>query len=99
EIAERALLLRHIGLEAVLIIEKSREPLALDHQRIERIEDVHDVADRIALRLQHFGHDPMLVPRTFQRDGHQLLAPHARADQLSDRRLAWRIEMANRVEA
>src|SRR2546423_12701529 len=33
EVAEHAVLLRHISLEAMLVTEKSGEALALDHQR------------------------------------------------------------------
>src|SRR5882672_5055710 len=42
EIAELAFLLRHISLEAVLVVEEQMRPLALDDQRIERREDVHE---------------------------------------------------------
>jgi len=42
EVAEAALLLRQIGLEAVLVVEEQLCPLALNHQRIERRQNVHD---------------------------------------------------------
>src|SRR5450755_1597130 len=41
EIAELALFLRHIGLEAMRVVEEQMRPLALDDQRVERREDVH----------------------------------------------------------
>src|SRR6476659_7798830 len=41
EIAEQALFLRHVGLEAVTVVEEQFGALALDDQRIERRQDVH----------------------------------------------------------
>ena len=55
--------------------------------------------DGLERRLEHLRRDPVLVLRAFERDRHQFLAPHALADQLADRGLARRIEMADRVEA
>src|SRR5260370_2901177 len=43
EIAELAFVLRHIGLEAVLVVEDEMRPLALDDQGIERREDVREL--------------------------------------------------------
>src|SRR5437016_2769846 len=71
EIAELAFLLRHIGLEAMLVVEEQMRPLALDDQGIERREDVHERASapgierRVLERrliLQRFGRRPMLRP-------------------------------------
>src|SRR5438105_422303 len=99
EIAEYALLLRNIGLEAMFVAEEQREPPTLDHQRVERIEDVDDVLGTIERHIQHRGRRPVLVPAAVERNRHQLLAPRARADQLADRDLARRIEVTDRVEA
>ena len=46
EIAEFALLLRHVGLEAMVVAEEQFGPLALDDQRIERREDMHQIGRR-----------------------------------------------------
>ena len=41
----------------------------------------------------------LLLAGAFERDRHQFLAAHARLDQAPDRRLARRVEMADRIEA
>ena len=43
EVAEHALLLRHVSLEAMLVIEEQMRPAALDHERVERRQDMHEV--------------------------------------------------------
>src|SRR5258708_32598373 len=83
EIAELAFLLRHISLEAVLVVEEQMRPLAQDDQQIERRQDVHErtfasgLARRILERrliLQRFGRHPMLrLASAFERDRQQLL--------------------------
>src|SRR5437879_1569134 len=81
EIAEHAFFLRHIGLEAVTVVEEQFGALALDDQGIERREDVHRAIARFSWRvcLQHFRPDPMLLlAGAFERDRHQFLAPHIR---------------------
>ena len=105
EIAEQALLLRHIGLEAVAVAEEQLGALALDDQRIERREDVHQAGVALArrrrsVRFQHLGPRPvLLLAGVLDRDRHQFLAPHPRLDQAPHRLLARRVEMADRIQA
>src|SRR3954454_6213865 len=47
KIAEQPFRLRHIGLEAMFIAKEEREALALDDERIERIEDMDEVLGRV----------------------------------------------------
>src|SRR6266487_4506469 len=73
EIAEQALILWHIGLEAVTVIEEQFGALALDNKRIERREDVHRAialtCRRRSIRLQHLGPRPvLLLAGAFERD-------------------------------
>src|SRR5207244_8629725 len=58
EIAEQALLFRHVGLEAVAVIEEQFGALALDDQGIERREDMNGTTALLdgrqrSIRLQH----------------------------------------------
>jgi hypothetical protein len=41
----------------------------------------------------------LLLAGAFERDRHQFLAPHPRLDQRAHRRLARRVEMADRIQA
>src|ERR1700694_3793599 len=59
EIAEAPLFLGEIGLEAMFVIEKQVCPPALDDQRIERRENVHQFRSALARRLQRGGARPV----------------------------------------
>src|ERR1700747_2006578 len=98
EIAELALWLWHIGLEAVLIAEEEMRAPALDNKRIERRENVHDPRRR-ALVGEHGRRGPMLLlARAFQRNTDKLPSPQPPRDRARDVLLARRIEMADRIQ-
>ncbi len=83
----------------MLVAEQLVQPLALDHQRIERREDM----DWLGLgrrRCQLLGTRPMLDP--LQADDayrRQLPAAHAPLDQRTDARLVARVQVADGVQA
>src|ERR1700757_458751 len=95
EVTELAFGFRHIGLEAMLILEKQLCPPTLDDQRIKRREDVDEISSALRFRLERRGLDPMLLlAGAIKRDRKKLAAPHPRLDQLSHGALARRVEMA-----
>src|SRR5581483_7275219 len=99
EIAELALVPGHIGLEAVLVVEHEMRALALDHQRIEGREDVHEIRRGFASLLQGRRTCPvLLLASAFDRERDQLATTDARLDQAAHARLARGIEMADRIE-
>ena len=82
------------------IAEEQFGALALDNQGIERREDMHELRGALVCALQRLGRHPMLLlAGAFERDRNQFAAADARLDQFPDRRLARRIEMADRIEA
>ena len=84
----------------MFIVEEQMRPLALDDEWVERREDVHQFGRIAAGALQRRRFSPMLLPaRAFERDRHQLFAAHPCLDQAPDRRLARRIQMADRIQA
>ena len=100
KVAELALFLRHIGLELVAVAEEQFGALALDDQWIERREDVHQSRRALACALQRLRPRPvLLLAGAFERDRQQLAAADPRLDQLADRGLARRVEMADRIQA
>src|ERR1700731_1830521 len=58
EIPKTALFLRHVGLEAVFVVEEEMGALALDDQRVERGEDVHQLGSRAHRIFQRPGPGP-----------------------------------------
>src|SRR5258708_1414275 len=80
EIAELALFLWHVSLEAVFVVEERVRPLALDDQRIEGREDVHErspLAPIILIISQLSRPRPRrALGRAFKRARPQSLAPH-----------------------
>ena len=100
KIAELALLLWHIGFETVAVVEEQFGALALDHQRIERRENVHQFGCRGASVFQRLGTRPvLLLAGILEPDRHQFPGPYPRLDQAPDRGLARCIEMTDRIEA
>ena len=100
EVAEFALGPWHIRFEDVVVAEEEFEALALDDQRIEGREDVHQALIRRRGRLERFGARPMFgLACVFDSDAHQFLPPHAAFDEASHRRLAGRVHVADEIEA
>ena len=89
----------------MLVIEEQMGALALDDQGIERRQNVHQPGGVFArflfLRfLQYLRTRPMLLLAcAFDGDQHQLVAANPLLDQATDRLLARRIEVTDRVQA
>jgi len=99
KISKSSFFLRDISLEPMIVTEDERGPLALDDQWIEGREDVHEIRRLRGLMRQRLGRRPVrLLRRVVQRHRHQVAAPDPRLDQAPHRRLARRIEVADRVE-
>ena len=82
------------------VAEKQFGPLALDDEGIERRQDMHQLRSPIACSLQRLTCGPMLLlAGAFERDRHHRASAYPGFDQPPDRRLARRIEMANRIQA
>lgn len=96
EVAEHAFGLRHIGFETVLLAEEAMQPLALDHERIERRQDVDMRRKRRGTRLK-YGWCRLVRNRrlALQHDGYQLFATHTRVDQAFDLWLTARLQVAD----
>ena len=60
EVAEHPLLLGHVGLEAVLVVEEQLQPLALDDERVEGGEDMHQLLPDRGIASSASGRDPVL---------------------------------------
>ena len=100
KVAEQPLVLGQIRLEAVLIVEEELQPLALDDERVERRQDMDRLFSRLGVDVERFGARPMFHFRySLERNRHQLFAVHSGFDQLPDGRLAFGVEMADRIEA
>src|SRR5579872_1270941 len=99
EIAEHALLLRHIGFEQMLVAEEQFCSLALNDQRIERRQDMHELAVDVCAGFEHVRRSPvLLLAGAVERDLDQLALSDPPPDQLCYGRLARRVEMADRIE-
>ena len=99
EVAQYPLVGRHIGFEPVRIAEEKFEPLALDHQRIERREDVHEVGTGVIAAFKGFGCGPvLLLAGAVDSHLHQFALAHPRVDDLADVGFARCVEMADRIE-
>src|SRR5215203_3452319 len=83
----------------MFVVEEEMGTLALDEERVEWREYVDQFRGGIA-GLDHSGTSPVvLLARALKADRHKLLAANPVFDQLPDRRLAFGIEMADRIQA
>src|SRR5579871_1230327 len=99
EIAELALWLRYIGFEQMVVIEEQVRALALDDQRIERREDMHELVISLRRHREQLRRGPMLLlARPLDGDADELAAPDPGIDQTPHGLLAGCIEMADRIE-
>ena len=101
EVAEAAPGRRQVGLEAVRVAEEALEPPALDHQRVERREQVDDRLGRRRRDRRGLGRDPVARPgQALDADRQQPAAADPGFDQRGERGgAALGAEPGDRVEA
>jgi hypothetical protein len=84
----------------VLVAEEKLQPLALQDERIERIQDVNQLAVRLRDGIERLGPRPMLqLAGAVKLDWRQLPAAGSRGDQPPHRLLAPGVEMADGIQA